>query len=104
MNTLKYNNMRKNYDGFQGPRSFDAVRSQLPTELLETCTGKQLGLIMGAINKAFHNGRSETGAEIIDGSGLWISTIPEAGILEINAIRSQLPELKKMGIADQFRG
>lgn len=104
MNTLKYGNMKNSYNGFPGGRSFEAVCAQIPLELLDTCTGKQLGLIMGAINKAFHTGKAGTGAEIIDGSGLWISTVPEAGILEINAIRSQLPELKLMGIADQFRG
>lgn len=35
---------------------------------------------------------------------IYAESDPEAGILEINAIRSQLPELKKMGIAEQFRG
>jgi hypothetical protein len=102
MNTLKYKNMILNYEGFLGEKTVQDIISCIPEELIKTCTGKQLGLIMSALNKNYHRGKTEAGAEIIDGDGLWIDTIPEAGIMEINAIRSQLPELSKLGVAPQF--
>lgn len=66
MNTLKYKNMMKSYNGFKGNQTIKAVMNQIPNELFKQLTGHELGLVMSAINTAYHNGKADSGAEIID--------------------------------------
>jgi hypothetical protein len=61
MNSLKKKNMIANYDGFKGSRTVESIQSQIPDQLWERLTGRELGLVMTAINKAYHNGRGSLG-------------------------------------------
>lgn len=79
MHTTKYNNMMAAYDGFKGHVTVAAVRAQIPDELTDRLTGHELGLVMSAINSAYHNGRASTGAEVYDAN-------PVDGAVWINAI------------------
>jgi hypothetical protein len=58
-----------NYDGHKGPVTINAVISQIPDALRKQLTGAQLGMVMSAINKAYHAGltaRSHTNIGISD--------------------------------------
>lgn len=57
MHTLKSKNMMNSYTGFTGPETVRAVLSQIPFELAQRLTGHELGLVMNAVNNAFHNGQ-----------------------------------------------
>jgi hypothetical protein len=54
------------YTGHHGPVTVEAVLAQIPVELGQKLTGRQLGLVMSAINAAYHNGRASTGAELLE--------------------------------------
>lgn len=63
------------YDGHHGPVTVKAVLAQIPQELKERLTGHELGLVMSAVNAAYHNGRSSMGAEVCDGSFVWVNPL-----------------------------
>jgi hypothetical protein len=69
----KYNRMMQYYDGHQGPWTVKSITSQIPAALFGELTGRQLGLVMQAVNNAYHNGRHSTGAEMIDSNAVWLS-------------------------------
>lgn len=75
MNTLKSNNMMKAYAGFKGPQTMQHISKLVGPELAELLTGKQLGLVMNAINNAYHEGKASTGAEVIDGEAVYINSL-----------------------------
>lgn len=75
MNTLKQKNMMKHYTGFKGSQTVSDIKSRLSEELIKELTGKQLGAVMDAINKAYHDGRASTGAEMIDNNCVYINSI-----------------------------
>lgn len=54
----RYTRMMEAYGGFSGTRTVEAILSQIPDNLQRQLTGKQLGLVMAAVNKAYHNGRA----------------------------------------------
>lgn len=66
MNARKHRNMMAAYTGFKGTRTVAAVQEQIPAELFDRLTGHELGLVMSAVNAAYHNGRASTGAEVVD--------------------------------------
>ena len=59
MNTLKYRNMMKAYTGFGGEQTVRAVKDQIPAELFDALTGKQLGTLMSLIYSSYQRGRKE---------------------------------------------
>ena len=69
----KYNRMLAHYAGFAGQATIKAIRAQIPQELFIELTGRQLGLVMRAVNQAYHNGRASTGAEMVDNDAVWIN-------------------------------
>lgn len=73
MNTLKKKNALKHYKGHDGPVTLNAVQSLVPDELWGELTGRQLGIVMTAINNAYHKGRASTGAEVVDDHGVWVA-------------------------------
>ena len=88
MNMRKYNNMIAAYKangGHDGPRTLNAVLDQVPHELFDRLTGRELGLVVAAINRAYHRGRASAGAEIVDDC-LWYKNklIPLATINNIS--------------------
>jgi rubrerythrin len=69
----KHERMMAVYNGFKGTNTVNAVLEQIPDELKDQLTGRQLGLVMSAVNSAYHNGRASTGAEVIDGELIWVN-------------------------------
>lgn len=63
------------YNGSKGTQTVQAVLEQIPGELKLTLTGKQLGLVMSVVNKAYHNGKASCGCEVIDGEMVWINKL-----------------------------
>ena len=76
MNTLKRKNMIGSAVAMgvhDGTITLGAVADQIPPALMERLTGAELGIVMGAINTAYHAGRKSTGAEMMDPGAVWIS-------------------------------
>ena len=71
MNSLKRKNMMKSYEGFKGSRTVESIQSQIPDQLLERLTGMELGIVMTAINKAYHNGRASLGGIDVMDDCVW---------------------------------
>jgi hypothetical protein len=51
------------YDGHKGAQTIKHIRNLIGNELAEVLTGRQYGLVMSAVNRAYHEGRASTGAE-----------------------------------------
>jgi len=79
MSRSKYQNMLAAYPGFKGRVTLQTIRRQIPRELIPALTGKQLALVMTAINTAYHAGRASTGAEVHDDckrdGAVWIEAL-----------------------------
>lgn len=67
------------YTGFRGDATVADITSRIPVELVDALTGAQLGYVMNAINKAYHDGCASRGAEVIDGG-------KEAGAVYVNCL------------------
>lgn len=73
MNALKRTHMMAAYNGFTGPQTISHVQSFIPEELFSQLTGRQLGLVLSAVNQAYHAGKTSAGAEMLDSNAVWIS-------------------------------
>lgn len=51
--------MMKAYTGFGGEQTVRAVKDQIPAELFDALTGKQLGTLMSLIYSSYQRGRKE---------------------------------------------
>lgn len=51
------------------------IFSRISPALADSCTADQLAEIARAINAAFHSGRANAGAEVIDGSYVWVDCL-----------------------------
>lgn len=72
---IKMNRAIETYTGFKGGATLSAITDQVPEELIERLTGKELGLVMEAINAAFQKGKASTGAEMIDNNAVYINNL-----------------------------
>lgn len=68
----RYTRMMAAYDGFKGGRTVKAVLDQIPDELQRQLTGKQLGMVMSVVNRAYHNGRASLGGVDIQDDCVWL--------------------------------
>lgn len=75
MNARKERNMMEAYKGFEGSQTVNAILSQIPDELLEQLSGKQIGMVMNAIKAAYNDGKASTGAEMIDSNAVYINSL-----------------------------
>ena len=74
MRSDKYGRMMAVYDGFRGGVTVEAVLAGIPGGLLARLTGAECGAVMSAVNAAYHRGKSDAGAERIDGGGaVWVN-------------------------------
>lgn len=48
--------MMEAYGGFTGPQTLKAINEQIPGELKKRLTYREFGLVMKAVNDAYHNG------------------------------------------------
>lgn len=67
--------MVKLYQGFKGPSTLSAIIDQIPEVFFKELTSKQLALVMETINSAYHKGKADAGAEIIDINAVYISKL-----------------------------
>lgn len=89
MNTIKHKNMMASYTGFAGTQTMSAVQSQIPTELYQRLTGHELGLVMSAINTAYHNGRASLGGFDLVDDCLWSPVTGDNGaLIPLEALRA----------------
>lgn len=58
MRSDKRKRMMAEYKGFRGIRTASETETSIPSELIDVLTGKQLGLVMDAISKAYHKGKA----------------------------------------------
>ena len=61
------------YQGHKGTATVAAVLAQVPLELRNSLTGRQLGMVMSAVDAAYHNGKAAAGAEMINANCVWIT-------------------------------
>lgn len=73
--SIKLNRAHEEYTGFKGAETYTTVEKQLPEELIEKLTGKQLALVMQAISKAYQSGKASAGAEMIDNNAVYINRL-----------------------------
>lgn len=69
------------------PEVTKAVFNQIPEELVNKLTGKELGMIMALMDNSYHAGKKSCGAEV-DGDGIWIDKLGKMYDLE---------DIKKLG-------
>lgn len=60
------------YNGHKGETTMKAVWSFVPQELQDRLTGKELGMVLNAINAAYQAGRASAGAEKIDSNAVYV--------------------------------
>jgi len=60
------------YNGFRGSRTVQAVEEGIPRELIDKLTGQELGLVMSAVNAAYHRGRASLGGVDLCDDALWL--------------------------------
>lgn len=82
--SIKLNKAVKQYNGFKGERTLDAVLNQIPEELKAKLTSSELALVMQSVNNAYQNGRASTGAENVGGA-VWIESIQK--LVDIDKIK-----------------
>lgn len=75
MRADKYSRMIAQYDGHRGPATVGAVLDGVPHALVVRLTGRELGLVMSAVNAAYHRGRASCRAEVIDDDAVWIEPL-----------------------------
>lgn len=91
MNALKHRNMMASYGGFSGPVTVRAICDQIPDELYRCLTGRELGIVMQAINNAYHKGRAPLGGITKADDALWIPTKGDGGkMIPIAALKSMM--------------
>lgn len=64
--------MMAEYKGFAGSRTVEAVLAQIPEDLQRRLTGRELGMVMSAINAAYHNGRASHGGLDLCDDAVWL--------------------------------
>jgi len=87
----RHTRMMATYKGFSGPRTVEAVLAQIPEDLQGRLTGRELGMVMTAVNTAYHNGRaSHQGIDICDDCVWlpWRGTKGEGQLIPIAALRA----------------
>lgn len=72
---IKMNRAVEKYKGFKGSSTINAITERVPDELIEHLNSDQIALIMSAINKAYQDGKTSTGAEMIDNNAVYINNI-----------------------------
>jgi hypothetical protein len=77
MNALKRKNMMKAYTGHNGTETVSHILEIMGNEL-NHLSGKDLGKIMNAIDKAYRLGKTSSRAEMIDTNVVWIENLQKA--------------------------
>ena len=75
------------YDGFKGGQTVTHVKKLIGKELADRLTGHELGLVMSAVNRAYHAGKASAGAEMIDSNCVWINGLDR--LIEWNEVGAE---------------
>jgi len=75
------------YTGFKGQQTMSQISKLVGPELAQILTGKQLGLVMNAINNAYHEGKTSAGAEMIDSNAVYINKLGK--VIEWNEVGAE---------------
>jgi len=67
--------MMEGYTGFAGLRTVAAVMEQMPNPLFAQLTGRQLGMVMTACYRAYRDGKTSCGCEVVDGDTIYINAL-----------------------------
>lgn len=73
--SIKINRAVEKYKGFKGNSTINAITERVPDELIEHLNSDQIALVMGAISKAYQDGKESTGAEMIDNNAVYINNL-----------------------------
>ena len=79
------------YDGFKGGQTVAHVKKLVGKELADRLTGHELGLVMSAVNRAYHEGKDSMGAEMIDSNCVWIKSLDRA--IEWNEVGAEYEQV-----------
>lgn len=71
------------YDGFKGGTTVAHVQKFVGKELTDRLTGHELGLVMSAVNRTWHESKALCGAEVIDGSYVWVNALDKGFDLDV---------------------
>ena len=82
----RWTRMMSNYDGLAGLRTVEAALAQIPADLQRRLTGKELGMVMSAVNAAYHNGRASARADVINGDYVWVNALKRG--YDLSALRA----------------
>jgi hypothetical protein len=63
------------YDGHKGEQTVNHIKELIGPELAGRLTGKEYGLVMSAVNRAYQEGKASTGAEMIDDNAVFINKL-----------------------------
>ena len=63
------------YEGFKGSETMAAVFGQIPDDLMQELTAKQIAAVAELINKAYHKGRASTGAEMVEDNAVYVDSL-----------------------------
>ena len=85
----KYDRMMAAYNGHHGPATIASVLAEIPQELKDKLTGRQLGLVMSAVNQSYHHGKASCGAQIVDGDAIWIDKL--VGLYKLEDVKTLKP-------------
>jgi hypothetical protein len=89
------------YDGFKGDSTVAHVLQLVGNELANRLTGHELGLVMSAVNRAYHAGKASTGADMIDDNAVWINKLNRA--IEWVEVGSQYETVEEPIIVNGYR-
>ena len=73
------------YDGFKGGQTVAHIKKLIGKELAGRLTGHELGLVMSAVNRAYHEGKASMGAETVDGDYVWVNCLDKG--FDLNVLR-----------------
>ena len=94
MRADKHGRMMAAYKGFKGAQTVSEIQAGIPTELMEALTGKQIGLVMDAISKAYHKGRASHGGLDLCDDAVWFPASMVGGqgsLIGIDRIKAAFP-------------
>ena len=64
-----------NYAGFKGTQTVGHIKKLIGKELEGCLTGREYGLVMSAVDRAYQAGKASAGAEMIDDTCVWINSL-----------------------------
>lgn len=71
----KIRRAKRLYEGFKGSETMAAVFGQIPDDLIQELTAKQIAAVAELINAAYHKGRASTGAEMVEDNAVYVDSL-----------------------------